>query len=169
MSDTDDDRDDPDWVQREIEHKHSVILHHKPNLVIKAGYNVRPSATAALKLIRRHAPTVPTPVVHRPCEYYHFYERGTPFYGKIDMSYIDGFTLKEVWDDLVDSQKHRMCQDIWHLISQIRDVPRPEDLPSGHYRTTDGFPCLDMLVGDHRDVAPEVMDDETLRTRIIDR
>ncbi|EGX87893.1 protein kinase domain protein [Cordyceps militaris CM01] len=142
----------------------SEVIQVQPTLILKKGAKVRPSEMAAMNLIHKHAPSIPVPSI----EGYDFrYRDGDAYYGELLMDYIPGETLMTAWAKLDDQGKGRICQNIWDIVATMRSsVPRPEDLAPGLYRTVDGHPSYDPLLGDNNDVAPREMDDETLRTRI---
>ena len=119
-----------------------------------------------MRLVHEHAPQIPVPLIHG--HEFRFSE-GVPYYGELSMEYMPGKKLKETWAGLDEVTKDRICQDIWNLIAQIRTIPRPDDLDPTLYRTVDGSPSLDPLLGDHNDVAPRDLSDETLRNRIYSR
>jgi hypothetical protein len=86
------------------------------------------------------------------------------------MEFMPGRTLKSVWAELDETTKDRVCQDIWDLVATIRArIPRPDDLAPGLYRTVDGCPSRDSLLGDNNNPTPREMDDDTPRDRICTR
>ncbi|KAL2753374.1 hypothetical protein ACRALDRAFT_1065313 [Sodiomyces alcalophilus JCM 7366] len=119
-----------------------------------------------MRLVKEHAPNVPVPLVHGSL--YKFND-GVPFYGELSMEFMPGRTLKSMWAELDKTSKDRICQEIWDLVAQIRTIPRPDDLGPGLYRTVDGSPSRDPLLGDNNDIPPRDLDDDTLRDRIYSR
>lgn len=98
------------------------------------------------------------------------FQDGVTFYGELEMDSMPGRTLKLVWAELDERTKDRVCHDIWDLVAKLRtSIPRPDDLAPGLYRTVDGTPSRDPLLGDNNDVAPSEFDDELLRGRIFAR
>ena len=117
-----------------------------------------------MRLVKQHVPHLPIPSIYRVS--YRF-ENGIPYYGELEMEFMPGRTLKSVWAEMDEVAKQRVCQDIWDLIATIRSrVPRPTDLAAGRYRTVDGSPSRDPLLGDNNDIAPAEFTDDTLRERI---
>jgi hypothetical protein len=120
-----------------------------------------------MRLVKKHIPELPVPSIHG---LRYKFENGIPFYGELEMDFMPGRTLKSVWAELDEKTKDRICQDIWDLVALIRArIPRPEDLAPGLYRTVDGSPSRDPLLGDNNDVTPTELDDDMLRDRIYTR
>ncbi len=120
-----------------------------------------------MRLVKKHAPHIPVPSIHG---FGYRFENGIPYSGHLEMDFMSGRTLKSVWAELDEGTKDRVCQDIWDLVASIRaSIPRPVDLAPGRYRTVDGSPSRDPLLGDNTDVAPSEFDDDMLRDRIYAR
>lgn len=120
-----------------------------------------------MRLVKKHAAHIPVPSIYGTR--YRF-ENGVPYYGELEMDFMPGRTLKSVWAELDEKTKGRVCQDIWDLVATIRaSIPRPTDLAPGKYRTVDGSPSRDPLLGDNNDVCPAEFDDDVLRDRIFTR
>lgn len=120
----------------------------------------------AMRLTQKHAPSIPIPFIHGS---QYRYDDGIPYYGELTLEFMPGRTLKSRWTELDEPTKARICQDIWDLIAIIRTVPPPEDLEPGHYRTADGSPSRDPLLGSSNDAVASDMDDDALRDRIYTR
>jgi hypothetical protein len=117
-----------------------------------------------MRLVKKHLPDLPVPSIHA---FSYRFQAGVPYYGELEMDFMPGRTLKSVWAELDEGVKDRVCQDIWDVMAKIRaSVPRPADLAPGIYRTVDGSPSRDPLLGDNTDVTPTELDDEMLRNRI---
>jgi hypothetical protein len=119
-----------------------------------------------MRLVKEHAPNVPIPDIHGSL---YKYKEGVPFYGVLSMDFVPGKTLKLAWAELDEASKSRVCQDIWDLVAKIRTISRPDDLGPELYRTVDGSPSRDPLLGSSSDIPPRDLDDDTLRNRIYTR
>ncbi|KND87134.1 hypothetical protein TOPH_08214 [Tolypocladium ophioglossoides CBS 100239] len=167
MSDDESDEYDPNFEKRQIAWQFGCAVSLiQPGVVLKQGAKVRPSEERAMRLVQEHTPQVPTPRVHG---WRYKYQDDAPYYGELYMDFMPGRTLKSVWAELNEACKDRVCQDIWDLVAQIRTIPRPHDLGPGLYRTVDGSPSRDPLLGSSDDVSPRNLDDDTLRDRIYSR
>jgi hypothetical protein len=160
--------DDPDFEHQQLAWQFgSTVIRIQPGLVLKKGAKVRPSEERAMRLVKKYIPELPVPSIH---SIMYKFEHGIPFYGELEMDFMPGRTLKSMWAELDERTKGRVCQDIWDLVALIRArVPRPDDLAPGLYRTVDGSPSRDPLLGDNNDVAPSEFDDDMLRNRIYTR
>lgn len=138
----------------------------QPGLVLKQGAKVRPSEEKAMRLVQKHALSVPIPSIHG---FSFKYEHEIPYYGELYLEYIPGQTLKSTWAGLDNESKNRVCQEIWDIVTIIRAIPRPSDLQPGCYRTVDGSPSHDPLLGSSKDRPPRDLDDEMLRSRVYAR
>ncbi len=120
-----------------------------------------------MPLVYTHAPSIPVPMLHGS----HFrFNKGKSVFGEITMDFVPGKTLRSVWGELGhDDDKYRICRDLWNIIDQIRTIPCPEGLAESHYRTADGSPSRDYLLGTGTDYPPPTLDDQTLRERIASR
>lgn len=136
------------------------------DVVIKHGSKVRPSEEAAMRLVAKHIPSIPIP------ELYHgrfVISNGVPI-GQLYMSFVPGVTLNKVWNSFDDTDKEKMCLNIWDFVATIRTIPRPEHLQSMFCCAADGSPCIDPLLGDRSNgPMPPIHSDETLRERIFQR
>ncbi|ODA79146.1 hypothetical protein RJ55_04738 [Drechmeria coniospora] len=167
MSEDEAEKYDENFVPRQIAWQFGCIVTLiQPTVILKQGSNVRPSEESAMRLVRKQLPNIPVPVVDG--SFYECDEAG-PAYGELLMSFIPGRTLKSAWAELDKAVKDRICQDIWDLVAQIRSIPRPDDLGPNLYRTVDGSPSRDPLLGSRHDIAPRDLDDDTLRGRIWSR
>lgn len=137
------------------------------NCVIKRGAKVRPSEEAAMRLVAKHAPSIPVPELYH--SRYGRSKNGFPT-GEIWMAFVPGVTLDKVWDAFDDVEKGSMCRKIWNLIATIRTTPRPAHLESIFCCAADGSPCIDPLLGDDtNDPMPPINSDEAIRERIFQR
>ena len=159
---------DPTFEKRQIAWQFgSVVSLIQPGVVLKQGSKVQPAEERAMRLVRKHAPSVPVPAVRGSL---YKFDKGVPFYGELSMDFIPGRTLKSAWLGIDEASKRRVCQDIWDLVYQIRSIPPPDDLRPGFYRTVDGSPSRDpLLEGSIEDTTPRDFDDGYLRNRIWSR
>lgn len=86
------------------------------------------------------------------------------------MTQIPGVTLEAKWKEgLDDKTKERVCRDIWDLIERWCDIPRPAEFSHLVQSSVDGSPTIDPLLKDFQDPPRPLLNDDALRTRIIDR
>ncbi|RXW16933.1 hypothetical protein EST38_g8927 [Candolleomyces aberdarensis] len=143
------------------------VVQIEQDVVAKHSYRVRPSEEVAMRLVSEHLPSVPIPQVY-------FYTYGVDQYsepiGTLHMSYVEGDTLRSVWDSYDDRTKERIARDIWNIVAQLRTIPRPANLEGLFCCAADGSPSFDILLGnDTNDISPPLVDDEAVRARIFDR
>lgn len=130
-------------------------------LVCKSGSRVHYSEEAAMKLVERTT-NVPVPTVLIS----HF----GPVKGSIGMTLVPGFPLESIWDSLDESNKERLCHEIWSMIRQWRQIPRPHDLAHLYQCLADGSAATrDPLLKDLEDPPRSLGSDEALRVRIHQR
>ncbi|OAA66946.1 Phosphotransferase family protein [Niveomyces insectorum RCEF 264] len=145
-----------------------------PDTVIKWGHKIRPLEEASMRLVEKHAPSIPIPQLKHAIYKYDASD-GEAFYGELFMSYVPGKTLKAAWAGFDDATKGRICQDIWDMVATIRTIPRPAHLAGDNnqnahlYCTADGSPSRNPLLGDNNDVTPAFLDEQTFRDRIYAR
>ncbi|QPG97574.1 hypothetical protein C2857_006554 [Epichloe festucae Fl1] len=136
-----------------------------PGVVMKWGSRVRPSEPEAMRLVQEHAPSVPLPTTFAS---WFGFSRDVAI-GKLFMSFVPGERLDFYWDSFTDSDKERICHDIWGLVAKIRTIPRPADLQDKFCCAADGSPSLDPLLGAGNDPCPPIHDDTSLRNQIFAR
>ncbi|PHH54414.1 Dentin sialophosphoprotein [Ceratocystis fimbriata CBS 114723] len=129
--------------------------------ILKEGSKVRLNEEIAMGFIAKHCPSITVPkVVHA--------DYGK--YGRIYMTKVPGVVLSDVWSQLNEETKLRVCRDIWALIEEMRNVKRPEGhFPEQKYVTMDGGYTFDPLLGDHDDPNPPLFNDQIFRERIEQR
>ncbi|KKF96531.1 Phosphotransferase enzyme family protein [Ceratocystis platani] len=147
-------------------HKKQSLKHKKSSLcengdILKEGSKVRLNEEIAMGFIAKHCPSITVPkVVHA--------DYGK--YGRIYMTKVPGVVLSDVWSQLNEETKLRVCRDIWALIEEMRNVKRPEGhFPEQKYVTMDGGYTFDPLLGDHDDPNPPLFNDQIFRERIEQR
>lgn len=159
--------DDPNFEKQRIAWQPGCTVSLiQPGVVLKQGIKIRPSEERAMRLVQEYTPDVPVPRVHGSL---YRYNDSAPCYGELSMNFVPGRTLKSAWAELDEAGKDRICQDIWDLVARIRTIPRPDDLGPGLYRTVDGSPSRDPLLGSGSDIPPRDLDDDALRNRIYAR
>lgn len=90
-----------------------------------------------------------------------------PDMGNIDMTLAPGSPLESIWDSLDESNKERLCREIWSMIMQWRQIPRPHDLAHLFQCLADGSAATrDPLLEDLEDPPRSLSSDEALRARI---
>lgn len=86
------------------------------------------------------------------------------------MSFIPGFTLETIWDRLDEGNKERVCLEIWAMVAQWQQIPRPAHLNYIYQCLADGSPATtDPLLQDLEDSPRLLYTDEAVRTRIHQR
>ena len=134
---------------------------HDNNLVFKSGDRVRYGEEVALELVKQHT-GVPVPEI--------ILSRYVPGKGKIGMSFVPGSTLESRWDGLDECNKERICLEIWMMIGQWQQIPRPPHLAHLYQCLADGSPATpDPLLQDLEDPPRSLETDEALRIRIYQR
>lgn len=134
---------------------------HDDNIVFKTGYRVRYGEEIAMRLVKQHT-SVPVPII--------ILSNYEPKKGMIGMSFIHGSTLDSIWDTLDECNKERACRDIWTMIAQWQQIPRPPHLAHIYQCLADGSPATtDPLLQDLEDPPKPLYSDEAVRTRIHQR
>lgn len=135
---------------------------------MKQSYDTRTSECAAMQYVHQHAPGVPVPKVFES-------DFDDPRVGRIFMEEIPGDTLENVWPSLDLIQKELACRDLWDIITALRQIPRPQDIPPEKclYTTVDGSPLYPQGGLTGNEVAPLREDqyntDDAFRNFIIQR
>ncbi|MCJ1402549.1 hypothetical protein MMC11_005769 [Xylographa trunciseda] len=114
-----------------------------------------------MRLVKQYT-SVPIPLV-----IFSDYEAGK---GTIGMSFIPDYPLKFLWDRLDERDKERLCREIWSMITQWRQIPRPPKLFDLYQCLADGSPATkDPLLKDLDDPPKPLCTEEALRDRIHQR
>ena len=132
-----------------------------PGVIRKRGRRVTRNERAALRIVKTYT-NVPVPEVLLARW---FFEDGEEV-GSILMERIEGHTLKSVWDSFDSATKERMCFDIWAVIEQLRQIPKP---PGAYQFGADGSASHDVLLKDLEIPPRPIADDAALRARINER
>lgn len=135
-----------------------------PGVVQKCGTRVTRSEEAALRLVAEHT-RVPVPEFYA-ADYVPW--RGKE-HGDLLMSLVDGFPLQAVWDGLDSRAKERVCRELWGIVMQLRQVPRPPSVGSVYQCEADGSPSRDILLEDLNKPPSPILTDDDLRARIYER
>lgn len=85
------------------------------------------------------------------------------------MDLVEGSQLQVVWDGFDQDTKKRICHDIWDVVEQLRQVPRPSAFSHLYQCGADGSPSTDVLLKDLDEPPSPILTDEALRTRIYKR
>ena len=137
------------------------VVCHDNNIVFKSGHRVRYCEEVAMRLVKQHT-SVPVPKIILS----HF----APEEGFIGMSLVPGSTLDSKWDGLDECNKERICREIWAMIAQWRQIPRPPHLAHLYQCLADGSPATtDPLLQDLQDPLTSLNTDEAVRVRIHQR
>lgn len=146
----------------------SWLFRWEEGVLMKQSYDTRTSECAAMQYVHQHAPTVPVPEVYES-------DFDDPNMGRIYMEEIPGDTLENVWPSLDPIQKELACRDLWDIITALRQIPRPQDIPPEKclYTTVDGSPLYPQGGLTGNEVAPLREDqhstDDALRSFIVQR
>ncbi|TGJ86550.1 hypothetical protein E0Z10_g2230 [Xylaria hypoxylon] len=136
-----------------------------PGTILKSGHRVRPAEAAALRLVK-HYTDVPVPAVG----YATFAIRDGRDFGSILMDEVeDSCALNTIWGTYDSTTKERVCHEIWAMIEQLREIPKPPELQHLYQCSTDGSPSHDVLLQDLEDPARPLTDEVSLRARINER
>ena len=140
------------------------MICYDENLVCKSGTRVRYGEEVAMRLVKQHT-SVPVPKILWP-----FSRNYEPGKGHIGMTFVRGFTLESKWDGLDESNKERICLEIWTMIAQWRRIPCPPHLAHLYQCLADGSPATtDPLLKDDEDPPRPLYTDEAVRVRIHQR
>ena len=85
------------------------------------------------------------------------------------MELVDGSPLSYSWSGYNNHTKFRIRAEIWDIISQLRQIPRPPELSHLFRCGADGSTGKDVLVRDLTAPVTNILDDESLRNRIYER
>lgn len=142
---------------------------HDNNIVFKYGNRVRYGEEVAMRLVKQHT-SVPVPEVIISSYASGKGNIAEPRKGDIGMSLIPGFTLESIWDGLDECNKERICREIWRMIAEWRQIPRPPRLAHLYQCLADGSPATtDPLLQDLADPPRSLNTDEAVRIRIHQR
>lgn len=131
------------------------------NMVRKSGRRVQYGEEVALRLVERHT-SVPVPAIILAS-----YEPGK---GSICMDFVPGSTLQSIWDGLDECNKERVCREIWTMIAQWRQIPRPDHLAHFYQCLAEGSPATtDPLLQELEDPPRSLYTEEDVRIRIYQR
>lgn len=86
------------------------------------------------------------------------------------MAFVPGSTLESIWDGLDECNKERICLEIWTMIAQWQQIPRPPHLAHLYQCLADGSPATtDPLLQDMEDPPRFLYTDEAVHIRIHQR
>ncbi|KAI0100495.1 kinase-like domain-containing protein [Nemania sp. FL0031] len=137
-----------------------------PGAVFKSGRRVRAAEAEALRLVK-HYTKAPVPKVIMTS--FRILNNGSK-HGSILMEEVeDSCPLKAVWETYDSTTKERVCHEIWDIVKQIREIPKPPELQHLYQCGADGSPSYDVLLRDLEDPARPLTDDASLRARINER
>ncbi len=160
------DEDSDDSFESRVLSKQSgaIVEEIAPRTVRKRGYRVKRNEEAALRLVKEST-GVPVPRVYAP---FYFFNNGME-HGSFFMDLVDGDPLMTLWDGFDEKTKGRICHDIWDVVRQLRQIPRPPAFSHLYQCGADGSASIDVLLRDLNDPPSPISADEALRARIYER
>ncbi|KAI1745141.1 kinase-like domain-containing protein [Xylaria scruposa] len=129
--------------------------------ILKRGNRVRKNEEEAIRIVKQYT-TIPVPEIYD--SEYKTIENYT--WGQIWMEKLPGSPLNEIWNDLDDATKERVCHELWGFVEQLRNIPKPSELEHLYQCGVDGSACHDVLLEDLGRPRAPILDDESLRRRI---
>lgn len=142
----------------------AVIKVIDPGIVRKAGYRVRRNEETALRLVKEFT-RVPVPGLYAA----DYFSRNGVEYSSFLMDLVDGSPLHDVWNGFDTSTKERICHDLWEVVKQLRQIPRPPALGRLYQCGADGSTSADVLLKDLTEPPSPILTDDDLRARIYER
>lgn len=136
------------------------VLLFDDELVLKVGDRVLPSEEVAMRLVKEHT-AIPVPEVYLATY--------TASEVRLAMSVIPGTPLKNIWDNLDDKTKKRVCAETWAIIAKLRCLQKAPELQHLFLCLADGSPCIqDPLVAGANCMSPPgpLLNDDAVRARI---
>ena len=135
----------------------TIVLLSPGDLIHKSGRRVFPREEQAMKLVKKYTNVpVPNPIAAE-------YRDG---HGQIYMTRVPGITLENCWHTLDDQAKEQLCNQLWEMIEQIRQIPKPQHLLGNFLCYTDGSVCTDVLIQNRDDPPSLFVDNDSVRQRI---
>lgn len=155
-----------------------LVLEWDSSWVTKSGFGVRPAEAEAMRLVFQHN-EVPAPEVlftefspdqDREISRSEFYKPGyqSPE-GMIGMTIIPGVPLEQKWHMLDDEAKEPICLQLWNLISNLRNIARPQEVEGLYQCLADDSLSRDPMLEDLQKPARPLLSDSELRVRIYER
>lgn len=142
----------------------AIIDEIDPGIVQKEGERVTRNEEAALRLVKK-CTEVPVPELYAAN---YFFKKGVE-HGSFLMDLVEGSQLQLLWDVFDDGTKERVCCNIWDMVEQLRQIPRPQAFGHLYQCGADGSPSEDVLIKDLNEPPTPISTDEALRTRIYER
>lgn len=137
------------------------VLKFDNEAILKVGGRVRPSEELAMRLVKEHT-DIPVPDI--------FLAAYVGEEGRLAMSVVPGAPLTEVWDNLDDATKKRICDELWSMLEQLRRIKKPPELQHHFLCLADGSPCINdpMVAGSccADPPHPPLLNDDGIRARI---
>lgn len=139
-----------------------IVLDYDSAFAIKSGFAVERNEVEAMDLVSTHT-SIPSPKV--------ITTKIGLSNGIIDMTLMPGSSLEKRWDEMNEDTKESVCRQLWTMISQIRDIPRPPELVDGSFQCmVDGSPTRSLLLEDLDPGSPQpLMSGSDIRDRIYQR
>ncbi|CAL5872659.1 uncharacterized protein PFLUO_LOCUS6925 [Penicillium psychrofluorescens] len=154
-----------------------LVLEWDFSWVTKSGFGVRSAEAEAMRFVAKHT-DVPVPEVlftdfTHVREVTDLSEIFKPDFrspeGLIGMTIIPGIPLEQKWDTLDNEAKESICLQLWHLLSKVRNIARPQEIEGSYQCAADGSLSRDPMLEDLQKPARPISSDSELRTRIYER
>lgn len=130
--------------------------------IYKHGDRVKRSEEVAMRYVKQSILNFPVPEVQHSAY-------GNSNNGRIFMDVVPGVVLRSTWDGLDDITKEGLCHETWALITQLRQIPKPQEQSHLFQCLADGSPTHDVLLEDLQNPPRPILNDEALRDRICER
>lgn len=123
-----------------------LVLEWDFSWVTKSGFGVRSAEAEAMRFVAKHT-DVPVPEVlftdfTHVREVTDLSEIFKPDFrspeGLIGMTIIPGIPLEQKWDTLDNEAKESICLQLWHLLSKVRNIARPQEIEGSYQCAADG-------------------------------
>lgn len=135
-----------------------------PGVVSKRGERVTRNEAAALALAKTQT-SIPVPELYSAT----FFMKNGVENGSLLMEKVEGTPLRDVWDGLDDSAKSRICEGIWSIVNELRQIQKPPAYSHLYQCGADGSASDDVLIKDLHSPPTPILDDAALRARIYER
>ncbi len=156
-----DERDFPILLSRQ---HGSVVKELGPGVVSKKGRRVTKNEAVALALVKHHT-GIPVPELYQAT----FFVKDGLTNCALLMEKVEGISLEAVWDKLDDNTKIRICKDIWNVVAELQQIPKPPEFCHLYQCGAHGSASIDVLLQDVHSSSQPILYDEALRARIYQR
>ena len=97
--------------------QNEVVVALNSELVVKIGYHTSTQYIATFEYIMASTPGVPAPTIHGLLE--------TDQFTYTFMDRIAGVSLDKIWNDISESKKHAIKEQLTPIFKSLRSVPKP--------------------------------------------